>query len=327
MAVPFDLDHDVTYGAVDAISPLIRRVTAHNPSKFTFKGTGTFIVGHGEGVAVIDPGPRDDAHLAALLAAVDGEQVTHVLITHTHGDHSPATAGLVAATGARTYGYGPHPDDAVSEAEHSSPDDDTDGDPVDPEEEARRAEQREKERPDTDFVPDEVVGHGDRITGPGWSIECLHTPGHISNHLCFALSEESALFTGDHVMGWSTTIVPPPDGDMAAYLDSLRLVAARPETTYYPTHGPSINDPLSFVNALLEHRLERERQVLAQLANGPATITEMVPVMYADVAEELHKPAGRSVLAHLVKLVADGRVASDSGPTDSEPIYSLVRET
>ena len=324
MAVAFNTDHEVEYGAVEQISPLIRRITAENPSKFTFKGTGTFIVGQGDDVAVIDPGPRDEAHLRAVLDAVRGETVTHVLITHTHGDHSPATAGLVARTGARTFGFGPHPAGAVSEAEHASADIDRDGgEPADPDEVARRAEQAERERPDTDFVPDEELRHGDRVDGTGWSMEVLHTPGHISNHLCFALAEESALFTGDHVMGWSTTIVPPPDGDMAAYLHSLRLVAARPESIYYPTHGPAISDPVPHVEALLAHRLERERQIVDQLRRGPTTIEAMVRELYADVAEELHKPAARSVHAHLVALLAEGQVVSDTGPATPDATYSL----
>ncbi|MDH3704929.1 MAG: MBL fold metallo-hydrolase [Acidimicrobiia bacterium] len=320
MTVAFDTDHDVVYGAVDQLSPLIRRVTANNPSKFTFRGTGTYIVGTGDHVAIIDPGPRDDDHVAALLAAVEGEHVTHVLITHTHGDHSPAAAAVVAATGATTYGFGPHPPDAVSEADQAAPD--TDDEPVDPEEAARRAEQAEQERPDTDFVPDEVVGDGDRISGAGWSIECVHTPGHISNHLCFALAEESALFSGDHVMGWSTTIIPPPDGDMAAYLGSLRLVAHRAERVYYPTHGAAITNPVPYVESLLAHRLDREQQILDHLSLGPATIPDMVAALYADVPEELHRPAARSVRAHLVQLVAEDRIGSDAGEATADATYS-----
>ena len=301
MAVPFVTDLDITYGAVDQVSPLIRRVVANNPSKFTFKGTGTYIVGRGE-VAVIDPGPADEAHVEALLEALEGEQVTAILITHTHRDHSPAAAALKEATGAPTHGFGPHP-----EAADQSVADDM-GDAADPEAEEKSG--------DTDFVPDVATGHGGRVGGPGWTFEALHTPGHISNHLCWALAEERAVFTGDHVMGWSTTIVPPPDGNMAEYLASLQLLLDRSgDEVYWPTHGPPITEPQPYTAALLAHRHERERQIVEQLALGPRTIAEMVAVLYADVREELHKPAARSMFAHLIQMTADGRTAVDGEPT------------
>ena len=339
MAIPFVTESDVAYGVATTSSPLIRRIVAKNPSKFSYHGTGTYLIGHGSSVAIVDPGPRDADHVAAVLAAVKGETVTHLLITHTHGDHSPAAAAVAEATGAPTYAYGPHPPNARGEDEphddgflddpllnpppkaqdpHGDDTDENGGDEKSPED---LAAEREKNRPDTDFDPDITVGHGDVIEGDGWSIECLYTPGHISNHLCFALREEQALFSGDHVMGWSTTIVPPPDGNMADYFASLELLIGRPETTYYPTHGPPITDPAPFVQALLEHRRGRERQILGVLTAGPATIGEMVVTMYADVDQALHKPAASSVRSHLDHLEARGLVDRSA---DRPPVYSLV---
>lgn len=289
--IPFVRDIDFRYGDSERVSPLIRRVVAENPSAFTYKGTGTYIVGHGK-VAVIDPGPLIDAHIDALLGALEGETVTHILITHTHSDHSPAAAPLKARTGARTYGYGPHSAGSGEE----------DG--------------------DMDFVPDVELRHGDVIAGDDWTIECVHTPGHTSNHLCFALREEKALFTGDHVMGWSTSIVSPPDGDMTAYMDSLKLLLGRDDDIYWPTHGPAIRDPKPLVRAFIAHREERERQIVAEIAAGHGRIADMVPVMYAAVDKRLHPAAARSVLAHMTRLVAEGRVVAD-GPVSLSATYRL----
>jgi glyoxylase-like metal-dependent hydrolase (beta-lactamase superfamily II) len=292
---------------------MIRRIVAENPGKFSFLGTGTYIVGRGR-VAIIDAGPRDDRHVEAVLRAVEGETVTHLLVTHTHGDHSPATAAIAAATGAPTYGYGPHPQHAAEEGAD------------DPDAEQETPEERAKHAPDTDFVPDVAVRDGDLIRCDGFTFECLHTPGHISNHVCYALrapGETRALFTGDHVMGWSTTIVPPPDGDMDAYVANLRRLLDRDDEVLWPTHGPPVTDPRPFVEALIEHRLERERQILAHLALGPTTIADMVSVLYADVRVELHKPAARSVLAHLVPLVARGVVHRGDG-SDRDAVFSLA---
>jgi glyoxylase-like metal-dependent hydrolase (beta-lactamase superfamily II) len=299
VVVPFVTDPDVSYGTVVEVAPDVRRVVANNPSKFTYTGTGTHLIGRGD-VIVIDPGPDDRDHVAALLAATEGERITHQLITHTHGDHSPAARALGEATGAPTVAFGPHPPEAVT----TDPDDDT---PT-------------EEHADVEFVPDIVVGHGDLLDLAGHAIEAVHTPGHISNHLCFALVERGMLFTGDHVMGWSTTIIPPPDGDMTAYLASLELVLARPETVLVPTHGPLITEPRAFVGALIEHRLARERAIVDQLALGPRTVAEIVAVLYADVDEALHKPAARSVTAHLERLATLGRAAATSDP---DPTWHL----
>ncbi|MBO6784603.1 MAG: MBL fold metallo-hydrolase [Alphaproteobacteria bacterium] len=293
--IPYNRELEFEYGRVDEITPLIRRVIANNPSAFTFHGTGTYILGRGQ-VAVVDPGPDLAEHVDALLDAVRGETVTHILVTHTHIDHSPAVPALQAATGAPAYAYGPHgtrPEDGASEG-----------------------------GADFDFSPDHVVGDGDVITGPGWSVEALHTPGHCSNHLCFALREEDALLCGDHVMGWSTSIVSPPDGDMAAYMASLDKVGRFGAGRYFPTHGAPIDAPEPYVKALIAHRHEREDQILAELANGPATIEEMVPRMYADVDPKLYPAAARSVLAHLIHMVETGRVKVD-GETGEGSVWRL----
>ncbi len=295
VSIPFVTEPEVDYGAVVEMAPGLRRVVANNPGKFTYRGTGTYIVGQGR-VAIVDPGPDDADHISAVLAAVDGEQVEALLITHTHRDHSPASQAVSEATGAPAYGFGPHP-----------PADDDDG--------------KSEERGDLRFAPDEAVVHGDVVEGPGWSFECLYTPGHISNHIAYRWREAAGVFTGDHIMGWSTTIVPPPDGNMTDYLASLRLLAeSLDDRVYWPTHGPPVNEPHALVEALYAHRLDRERQILECLATGPQTITEMVRVMYADVAPELHEPAARSVLAHLIAMTGDGRVSTDSEAT-AEAVY------
>ncbi len=316
------LDRDsFAYGSSQPVARLVRRVIAENPSKFTYHGTGTYIVGgdeHGRGdVVVIDPGPTLDSHRVALAAALEGCTVRAVLVTHCHADHSPLAAWLSAESGAPTVAFGPHGDDAwdigedpdVDEPESASASADDPG--IEP------AEPVVEESTDRDFVPDVVAATGDVVAAAdGWVITGLHTPGHTSNHLCFALDDGATrtLFTGDHVMGWSTTVVSPPDGDMAAYLDSLRVVAGRRDDVAIPTHGPPIPNPSAFVDELIAHRLERERQVLDAVRSGLSTIPEMVEVLYASVRTELHKPARRSVLAHLVKLVDDGTVVVD-GPS------------
>ncbi|MBN43829.1 MAG: MBL fold metallo-hydrolase [Alphaproteobacteria bacterium] len=282
--ITYNRELNFEYGRVDALSPLVRRVIANNPSGFTFHGTGTYIIGHNQ-VAIIDPGPDLGEHVDALLDAVRGETVSHILVTHTHNDHSPAVRALQAATGAPSYSYGPHgtrSEDGVSEG-----------------------------GADYDFSPDHLIGDGDIVTGNGWSIEALHTPGHCSNHLCFDLREESALLCGDHVMGWSTSIVSPPDGHMGSYMASLEKVGRHNAARYYPTHGAPIDDPKPYVKALLAHRHEREDQIIVELGAGPATIEDMVPRMYSDVDPNLYTAAARSVLAHLIHMVDTGRVQVD----------------
>ena len=307
MTIPFVRDLDVHYGRVEQVSPLIRRVVADNPSKFTYLGTGTYIVGRGD-VAVIDPGPRLDAHVDALAAALEpDERVTHLLVTHTHTDHSPATAALRERTGAPSYGFGPHgevpPDDPVDRIVFGDPE--ADGDPA---KEKGRGEKELREGADTDFTPDISLRHGDVVSGPGWTIEAVHTPGHTSNHLCYALREEQALFSGDHVMGWSTTVIVPPDGDLGQYLASLQLVLDRDDDVLWPTHGPPITDPQALVRSYVAHRQDRTDQIVAVLADGPAGLTDIVPRVYRDVDKTLWLPAAMSTHAHLLHLVEEGRV-------------------
>jgi glyoxylase-like metal-dependent hydrolase (beta-lactamase superfamily II) len=287
--IPFVPPLEVVYGVPEQVSPLIRRVVAENPSKFTYRGTGTYLIGRGR-VGVIDPGPVLDSHRDALAAALAGDDVTHIFVTHCHADHSPLAAWLREHTDARTHAFGPHgavdPDDSVVT----------------------------EEAIDTAFEPDIRLADGDMIEGDGWTIEAVHTPGHTSNHLCFALREERALFSGDHVMGWSTTVIAPPDGDMRAYVASLRLLLQRDDRIYWPTHGNPITQPRPFVEAYLAHRLEREEQVLACVRRGQEEIAAIVAELYVDVPEHLHDAAARSVLAHLIKLVDDGLVTSAGAP-------------
>lgn len=295
----FNRDLDFEYGRVDRVSPLVRRVVAPNPGAFTLHGTGTYILGHGR-VAVIDPGPLVDSHVEALMQALDGEEVSHILITHTHRDHSPAAAPLKAATGAPTYGFGPHGGGRLE------------------------AGVEVEEGGDRDFTPDHRVGDGDVIEGDGWSVECVHTPGHTSNHLCFQLREERALFSGDHVMGWSTTIVSPPDGDMAAYVANLERLLERDDAVYWPTHGGAITDPKPFVRGLVAHRHERAEQVLACLRDGLDRIEDMVPRMYAgDVPPQMFPAAARSVFATVIWLCEQGAVRPE-GPLSVDARYRLA---
>lgn len=299
--IPFVRDFDFAWGRRDQVSPLIQRVIAENPGPFTFTGTGTYIVGRdtpGAPVAVIDPGPPDGAHLEALLAAVAGRTVSHVLVTHTHRDHSPLARPLAEATGATILAAEPPP--VVIHASGPS-----------------------EEGDDEAFAPDVVLTGGEIIEGDGWTIEALATPGHASNHMAFVLKEENALFCGDHVMGWSTTVVAPPDGDMSDYMASLDAVIARKFDTLWPTHGAPVTDPAPFLAAYRAHRVAREDQVLAQLAAGDRRIAEMIPVLYAAVDQRLWPAASLSVLAHLIKLVREGRVAAAPGPT-LDAAYSLT---
>ena len=286
--IPFVRQLEFDYGRVDQVSPLIRRVVANNPGPFTFLGTGTYIVGRGE-VAVIDPGPDMADHLEALLAAVMGERVTHILTTHTHADHSPLAHPMASRTGATVIGRA-SPGALPSTIELDEPG-------------------------EGEFRPDIEVADGERIKGPGWTLEAIATPGHISNHVCYALLEENALFSGDHVMGWSTTVISPPHGDMTDYYASLDVVAARGFATLWPTHGPPVTEVAPFLQAYKAHRLDRERQILEVLAEGPRRIADMVPVMYAAVDPRLHPAAAHSVFAHLIHLVRQGQVATDGAPT------------
>lgn len=272
-------------GLAETLEPMVRRVLAANPSAFTFTGTQTYIVGNGDGVAVIDPGPDEADHLEAIVAATAGAPVLAIACTHTHRDHSPAAAPLAARLGAPVIGC------AALTLEDDGPRADAAFDPS--------------------YRPDRVLGDGETIAGPGWTLSAVATPGHTSNHVCFALEESGALFSGDHVMGWSTSVVAPPDGDMADYLASLEKLHQRPDRVYYPAHGAQVDKPQQLVRGMIGHRRQRERQIQALLEEGPLAITAMVPRMYKGVAEFLWPAAGRSVLAHLIDLERRGLVGRD----------------
>jgi len=290
--IPFVRQDIVEYGVRETLTPLIQRVTANNPGPFTYTGTGTFIVGHdrpGSEVAVIDPGPADQPHLAALLEAVAGRSVSHVLVTHTHRDHAPLARPFAQATGAAIWAALP----PTAETHASGSLDEAD---------------------DAAFAPDHVVTGGERLSGDGWTLEVVATPGHASNHLAFALIEENALFCGDHVMGWSTTVVAPPDGDMTAYIDSLERVIAQGFETVWPTHGGPITDTGPFLAAYRDHRLARESQIVAQVEAGVGRIPDMVPTLYASTDPRLWPAASLSVWAHLIALERAGRVRASPAP-------------
>ena len=270
-------------GLSEQLEPLVRRVLAPNPSPFTYTGTESYLVGTAEGVAVIDPGPDDSAHLDALLAAIGGTPVVAICCTHTHRDHSPAAAPLALLTGAPIIGCAP------LTLDDDGPRADAAFDPL--------------------YAPSQVLGDGDQISGPGFTLTAITTPGHTSNHLCYALEESGALFTGDHVMGWSTSVIAPPDGDMADYMASLDKLHQRTDRVYYPAHGPQINKPRQLVRGMIGHRRMRERQILGHIEAGTREISGMVPLMYKGVDQRLWPAAGRSVLAHLLDLERRGVLA------------------
>ena len=270
------------YERAEEVAPGVRRILAGNPSPFTFEGTETYLVGTGE-IAVIDPGPDDPRHVDAILAAVGGGRVSAILCTHTHRDHSPASRVLAEATGAPIIGCAPL---AISD----------DG-------------PRADAAFDFDYAPDRVLKDGDTLEGEGWRLAAVATPGHTSNHLCFAFGD--ILFTGDHVMGWSTTVIAPPDGDMADYMASLDMLLARDDRLYFPAHGPAVEKPRAHVRALITHRRMREKQILERLGQGIGRIPAMVETMYRAVDPRLHPAAGRSVLAHLIDLERRGLVSRE----------------
>jgi glyoxylase-like metal-dependent hydrolase (beta-lactamase superfamily II) len=337
VSLVFDRTLDVIYRTVDDVVPGIRRVVAENPGPYTFKGTATFMIGRGE-VAVVDPGPDDEQHIDALLDVLrfNGETVSHILITHTHPDHSPGARLLQERTGAKTFGFGPHPTDELPpheqyvETVESPRPTNEDAQAIDEDAQAIDDDAKNAEaHGDRLFVPDVPTTHMDRIDGLGWTIEAIHTPGHLANHLCFALLHDrdvrqQLLFTGDHVMGWSTSVISPPGGDLDDYLASLELLLERPDALYVPTHGSPISDPHRFVRGLLAHRYDRTAQILTRLGAGTQTIPELVAALYVGLDTRLVKAAGRSVFAHLVSLQRRGdvvRISEDS----SNPIQAEVR--
>jgi glyoxylase-like metal-dependent hydrolase (beta-lactamase superfamily II) len=305
-AVPFLAESQVRYGQAEAVTTLVRRVVANNPGPYTYHGTCTYLVGRGQ-VGVVDPGPDDPAHLDAILAALaSGERISHILVTHTHRDHSPAAPQLQARTGAPIYGFGPpsrlDDPDPTRVVFH-----DPDADPPSSE----PPPSRERER---DFRPDFQLRDGDVVEVDDWSLDVVHTPGHATNHLCYLVREEGALCTGDHVMGWSTSVVSPPDGNLAEYMASLERLLERPQDRrYLPGHGPPVTDPQSFVRALVAHRRERTAQILDALTAGPATIAELVPRLYADRPKHIWAAASSSVYAHLLHLGDAGVIETVDG--------------
>ena len=286
MTIPFIREFEFEYGRLAQLSPLIQRVIANNPGPFTYTGTGVYIIGD-KNVAVIDPGPAMPEHRAALDKALEGRKVTHVLMTHHHIDHSPLAIPLARDHGCEVYGYG---------LQLRPPE---------------GGEVRLEAGDDLTFKPDVEIRCGDVIKGDGWTIEAIHTPGHTSNHMCFDLREENTLFSGDHIMGWSTSVVSPPDGHMGDYLDSLKRIKARKFDRIWPTHGPCIDEVEDFVGAYIDHRLAREAQIMCALESGLTEIMPIVEKLYVDVDKRLYPAAAHSVLSHLIHMRETGRVASN----------------
>jgi glyoxylase-like metal-dependent hydrolase (beta-lactamase superfamily II) len=293
--IPFNRDFALKPGVVDQVRPGVRRVLCNNPSPFTFTGTVSYIVGRGN-VAIIDPGPDNEAHAQALLDAVRGETVTHIFVTHTHRDHSPNTGRIKAATGATVYAEGPH---RASRPYYESEKTSTES------------------GADRDFRPDERIKDGETIAGDGWALQAVATPGHTANHMAFAWAPRKFMFIGDHVMGWSTSIVAPPDGSMIDYMASLEKLTQRDENLYFSGHGREIPDAVRYVRFLIRHRQAREASILHRLAKGEADIPTLVRAIYIGIDPRLTTAAGYSVLAHLEDLVGRGIVATDGDPVIS----------
>ena len=289
---------DFSYGKLEPITKHVRRLVCPNPSAFTFHGTGTYVIGR-ERVMVVDPGPHMPDHIDALLNELGDERVEAIAITHTHRDHSPGAALLQARTGAKTYGYGKHG-------------------------ERRYKHEGEVEAgADLAFAPDQRLEHGDTLHVGDAQITAVHTPGHCHNHLCYEVEGENTLLTGDHVMGWSTSVVSPPDGDMGDYLASLRLLLTRDDKLLVPSHGPPIKEPKPFVQSLLNHRLEREDEIRQCMHQGILRITDMVRHMYRSVPAMLHPAAARSVLAHMLHMQKRGEVTCE-GPATVDVVWHLL---
>lgn len=299
--IPFNKTLDLAPDTVDEPAPGVRRVMANNPGPFTFKGTLSYIVGRGN-VAIVDPGPDDERHIGALLDAVRGETVSHIFVTHTHRDHSPAVPAIKHATGATVYAEGPHrAARPLHIGEHN----------------------RLDASADHDFRPDVTLRDGEIVSGDGWVIEAVTTPGHTANHMAYALKDKSILFSGDHVMAWATSIVAPPDGAMSDYMASLHKLARRSEALYFPGHGPGIPDAPSFVSYYIEHRRAREQSIVHRLAKGATDIPTLVRAIYIGLDPRLTGAAGLSVLAHLEDLVARKLVVTDGLPS-VEGVYRMA---
>lgn len=289
----FDLAFTPAYGEPVPVADGVQRLTVNNPSPFTFHGTNSYIVG-GSSVAVIDPGPENEAHFAALMAALKGRNVTHIFVSHTHRDHSPLARRLQEATGAKTVAEGPHRASRPLHAGETNP---------------------FAESSDTDFIPDIALGDGEAIEGDGWRLCAVHTPGHTANHSAFCLEGTGILFSADHVMAWATTIVAPPDGSMADFMASLDKLLMRDDRLFLPGHGGPVKSPAAFLRGLRTHRRMRERAVLGRIRAGDRLIPDMVKVIYASTDPRLHGAAALSVLAHLEDLVEKGQVVTEGPPS------------
>ncbi|WP_248304632.1 MBL fold metallo-hydrolase [Breoghania sp. L-A4] len=303
MAQPLvhDRSFEPHHGDAVRLTPLVRRLTAPNAGPFTFHGTNSYLVGD-KTLAVIDPGPDDATHVEAILRAAGTAPISHIVVTHTHRDHSPGARLLQRLTGAPIVGAGPHrAARLLSSGEVNVLD----------------------ASGDTEHQPDQELGHGATLRGDGWTLEAVATPGHTANHLAFALGEENLLFSGDHVMAWSTSIVAPPDGSMADYMASLEMLIGRDERRYLPGHGGPVEDPQTYLQALKAHRQGREKSVLDRLAAGDETIAAMVATVYRDVPQALHPAASLSLFAHVEDLVARGLVGCE-GPPELASRYRLA---
>lgn len=298
MALVFDSSFSPEYGKPVELSKGIVRVTVNNPSAFTFHGTNSYIVGR-DTLAIIDPGPVDEAHYQALLAAIAGRPVSHIFVSHTHRDHSPLAERLKNELGAKTVAEGPH---RPARPYHAG--------------EVNVLEASA----DTDFAPDIVLADGGTVEGDGWALQGLHTPGHAANHMAFGLKGTDILFSADHVMAWATSIVAPPDGSMSDYMASLEKLLARDDHVYLPGHGGAVTKPAAFVRGLRAHRKMRERAVFQRIMQGDRTIGDMVKAIYRDTDPRLHGAAALSVLAHLEDLVGRGEIVTEGDPS-LESIY------
>lgn len=306
---PFDKDPSVIYGVAEELAPGVRRITAENPSPYTFTGTRSYLVGRGD-VALIDPGPDDPAHVAALLGALDhGERIGRILVTHSHRDHSAAVAAVAAATGAEVLAFGPH-GSGMSETMRALAD--------------GGADLGGGEGGDPGFAPDRLLADGEAVEGDGWRLVAIHTPGHLSNHLSFALEGTGIVFTGDTVMGFATTLVSPPEGDMAAFMESLQRLAGREDRLYFPGHGHPVHDPAAMLAWQADHRRQRFEQILAALAAGPNDAAGLARSIYTEIDPRLMPAAGRNVLASLIGLADRGEVRC-LGPVAADAVFERVR--
>ncbi|KAB2912366.1 MAG: MBL fold metallo-hydrolase [Hyphomicrobiaceae bacterium] len=294
----FKTSMQFAYGEPRELAPRVVRLVANNPSPFTFKGTNTYLIGT-ENLALIDPGPDDAAHLDAILRTIGKRRLTHIVITHTHRDHTDGLAALVAATGARTAGFGRRA--AMRGTKRTSP--------------------SGSEFVDKDFIPDIPLVDGQRLEGNGWALDAVHTPGHAPDHLCFALAGTHILFSGDHVMGWNTSVVAPPEGNMGAYIRSLELMGQRSDATYFPGHGGQVEDPQRLVKAFLLHRRMREHAILECIRDGKNTARAIVPIVYKGIDPKLLNAATLSVLAHVEHLMERGLVHCET-PLSSDRALS-----